>query len=63
MTRARRFEESVDVGRLTLDLFLGACRAECRKRLSQIGPKISRVDQVLSVGDIVWVAPADAPGL
>ena len=63
MTRARRFEESVDVGRLTLDCFVGARRANAENGYRQIGPKISRVDQVLSVGDIVWVAPADAPGL
>ena len=64
MTRARRFEESVDVGRLTLDAVSWARAApNAENGYRQIGPKISRVDQVLSVGDIVWVAPADAPGL
>ena len=42
---------------------MGARRANAENGYRQIGPKISRVDQVLSVGDIVWVAPADAPGL
>ena len=64
MTRARRFEESVDVGRLTLDSVSWARAApNAENGYRKIGPKISRVDQVLSVGDIVWVAPADAPGL
>ena len=64
MTRTRQFEESVNVGRLTLDSVSWARAAPTAENgYRQIGPKISRVDQVLSVGDIVWVAPGDAPGL
>mgnify|MGYP001278635271 FL=1 len=63
MTRARRFEDAVDVGRLTLDSVSWARAAPNGENgYRKIGPKISRVDQVLSVGDIVWVAPADTPG-
>jgi penicillin-binding protein 1A len=63
MTRARRFEDAVDVGRLTLDAVSWARAApNAENGYRKIGPKISRVDQVLSVGDIVWVAPADTPG-
>ena len=63
MTRARRFEESVDVGRLTLDVCSWARAAPMPKTAIAKSAQNFRVDQVLSVGDIVWVAPADAPGL
>ncbi|GIR10202.1 MAG: hypothetical protein CM15mP21_4640 [Hyphomicrobiales bacterium] len=63
MTRARRFEESVDVGRLTLDVFRGRAPRQCRKRLSPNRAQNFPRRPSASVGDIVWVAPADAPGL
>ena len=64
VNRARRFEETIDVGRLPLAAVSWARAApNSENGYRKIGPKVKRVDQVLSVGDVVWVSPGAEPGV
>ena len=63
MTRARRFEERIDLGALYLPGVSWARAAPSPENGYKIkGPKIRKVSQVLSAGDVVWVSPADDRG-
>ena len=58
VTRARRFEDRIELGTVALSGLTWARAAPSPENGYKIkGPKIRRVSQVLSVGDVVWVAP------
>ena len=58
VTRARRFEDRIELGTMALSGLTWARAAPSPENGYKIkGPKIRRVSQVLSVGDVVWVAP------
>ncbi|MGC6534560.1 MAG: penicillin-binding protein 1A [Parvibaculales bacterium] len=62
MTRARRFEETADIGTIGLAGVRWARAAPSQENGYKIkGPKIKRVSDVLTVGDVVWVSPSEAP--
>ena len=63
MTRARRFEEKIELGALYLPGVSWARAAPSPENGYKIkGPKIRKISQVVSVGDVVWVSPADDRG-
>ena len=63
MTRARRFEETADIGTIGLDGVRWARAAPSQENGYKIkGPKIKRVSDVLTVGDVVWVSPSEVEG-
>ena len=63
MTRARRFEETADIGTIGLAGVRWARAAPSQENGYKIkGPKIKRVSDVLTVGDVVWVSPSEVEG-
>lgn len=57
MTRARRFEDSIDLGVIELAGVTWARAKPSPENGYKIkGPKIKRVSQVLAAGDVVWVS-------
>jgi penicillin-binding protein 1A len=63
MTRARRFEESVELGVLPLKGVKWAREAPSPDNNYKIkGPRIRKVSDVLKVGDVVWVNALSAEG-
>ena len=56
MTRARRFEQSVELGVLPLKVVTWAREAPSPNNSYKIkGPRIRKVSDVVKVGDVVWV--------
>ena len=63
MTRARRFEESVELGVVALKGVKWAREAPSPENTYKIkGPKIRKVSDVLKVGDVVWVNALSSEG-
>lgn len=63
MTRARRFDDKVELGRITLPGVIWARAAPSPENgYKNKGPKIRHVSDALAVGDVIWVNPTQARG-
>jgi penicillin-binding protein 1A len=59
ITRARRFEDRIELGSIALSGLTWARAAPSPENGSKTkGPKIRNVSEVAEVGDIIWVAPS-----